>query len=305
MISYLASVAAGNAVEALLKPPAGALRWKLLRKRTDDIAAADDPAANVILDSSEDKFVIDRYALANGTEYFYRVFYFNGTDWTGAPSRSVTPACALSEISTDVIEIVRERIDLGFTALVDRGDLQHESGHIPVLLATPEFDNAQWPLITVHMTNESQAERFVGEIFAPDAVGGIGDDDDGVYSYDGQLTRYTLTIIVWCLNGDMRNQMRRYLGAVVRANLPVFESTQMSLVEASFADFDDVATYPAPVYQSTCTLSCVAPSVVENHIPRVAAVVAGTGPVPIDAGEGTPADEVVVGSTGAYCSSCN
>lgn len=267
-ISYIASLAAGNAVQVFLSPPAGATRWRLLRKRADTIAAADDAGANVVIDG-DDKFVIDRNALMNGTQYFYRAFYLMGGQWVGAASRSVTPQAAFAEQETDVVDIVRDRTDLGFADFIARGVIQHPNNHVPVLLATPAYEDAIFPLVTVHLTAEAPAERFVGEMIGPDVsyeeLGEVG-------ATEGWLSRYQLLIIVWCSNGDVRTAMRKALKAIVMTNLPIFESTQMSLVEASFADIDDVTTYQAPMYQATCTLSCIAPTAVEIRHP----VVSGT-----------------------------
>lgn len=263
-ISFIASMAAGNAAQLLLAPPAGARRWRVLRKRADTISAADDAGSNVVYEG-DDKFIVDRQALMNGTEYFYRVFYLVGPAWVASASRSVMPSLAFEDIATDVVDIVRERIDLGFAAYVEKKKLQHDTGHIPVLLATPAYDDAPWPIVTVHATH-SPAEFFVGEIMAPDT---LYDSEDEAGQVEGRLARYDISIVIWSLNGDVRRAMRRALEAIVMANLPVFESTRMSQVSASFADIDDTQTYPAPMYQAVCTLSCIAPIAVESRVPVI------------------------------------
>ncbi|MCE3605741.1 hypothetical protein LXA47_19335 [Massilia sp. P8910] len=264
-ITFLAPVAAGNAVQIFLQPPAGTRRWRLLRKRTDTIAAADDPGANVVHDGDE-KMVFDRRDLVNNTLYFYRTFYLIGPQWVATASRSVTPSAAYSDLAVDVLDVVRDRLDLGFATYVERGAIQHKQGHVPVLLATPMYEDAKFPLVTVHLLSDAPAERFVGELMGPDTS---YEDDQEIGSSEGWLSRYQLMVIVWCGNGDLRTVMRKALKSIVQANLPVFESTQMSLVEASFADADDMNTYQAPMYQATCTISCIAPAAVEHRTPMI------------------------------------
>lgn len=256
-ISFIASVPVGNAVQLMLSPAAGAISWRVLRKRTDDIASQDDPAANVAYEG-DDRVFIDRYALLNGTTYFYRAFYWDGAAWVASASRSVVVASTFGDLAVDVVDVVRERVDLGFQAYVERGFLVHDQGHIPVLLATPAFEEVVFPAVTVHVISDGASDRAVGEVMAPDISypGAIGEES-------GWLSRYQLQVIAWCLNGDVRALLRKALKAIVQANFPVFESAGMSLVEAQFADADDMTSYQAPVYQAICTFTCVAPSVVE------------------------------------------
>jgi hypothetical protein len=267
MITYLAPLPAGNAVQVFLAPPDGAERCRVLRKRADTIAAADDAGANVVFDGLERQF-IDTTALVNDTEYFYRAFYLFGTEWVAMPSRSVTPAAAFTDLSPDALDLVRERLDLGFAAFVKSGALRHPQGHIPVLLATPTLENASFPFVSVHLQNNAPAERFVGEQLAGDMPVGIG-DDAMVASNEGWLARVQILIIVWSNNGDARNLLRKALNAIVMINLPVLEGAGLSLIEPNFADIDDVNTYEIPMYQTTCTLTCVAPAAVETRTPIV------------------------------------
>lgn len=269
MISFLASLAAGNAVQIFVAPLAGAIRWRILRKRTNDINTADDPAANLIHDGT-DTYVVDSYLLANGTEYFYRAFYLIGADWVASDARSVTPDAQFADIQADVLDIVRDRIDLGFAVRLQKGQITNAQDHIPVLLATPPLEDVIWPMVSVHLTDDSQAERFVGE----ELIGGIGDLDTGEgIHHDGWLSRYQIFIICWCSNGDMRKEMRKLLKSVVMSNLQVFEYEGMSQVEVKFSDSDDVNTYPMPVYQATCTLTCIAPSSIETRSTGITDVV--------------------------------
>jgi hypothetical protein len=262
MISYIAPLAAGNAVEILLAPPAGATRWRLLRKRADTIAAADDAGANVVADG-DDKYIVDRTALVNGTIYYYRAFYWVAGTWVAAASRPVTCEATFQPIGVDTLDIVQERLKLGLKVYVDRGLLTHMDGAIPVLLATPAYEGAPFPLFTVHLTNDGQEARFVGESLVEDQViSGIGDEPDELVEIEGWLSRQQIQIIGWCLNGDVRKELRKALKAIVQANLPVFESIGMTQIEVQLSDLDDVSSYPVPMYQVSCSLSCIAPNAV-------------------------------------------
>lgn len=265
MISYLATIDAGNAVQIMLSPPAGATRWRLLRKRTDNIAAADDAGANLVFDG-KDTFITDFTALVNGTLYYYRAFYLVSNAWVASDSRSVTPECAFSDLSPDVLDVVRERLDLGFANYITSGALIHPNNHIPVLLATPAYEDCVFPFVSVHQISQGNDTRFVGEVFAPDEV---FTDSDEVGSIDGELTRFQILVIAWSSNGDVRNAMRKALSAVIKSNLPVFEAAGMSLIETHFSDVDDMNTYQIPMYQATCTISCIAPTLLESTGPIV------------------------------------
>jgi len=267
MITYIAPLAAGNAVQVFLAPPDEAVRCRVLRKRADTIAAADDPGSNVVFDGLARQF-IDTAALANGTQYFYRPFYLVDDAWVAADSRAVTPAATFADISCDPLELVQQRLDAGLEALRTRGVLRHPNNHIPVLLATPALEDCSFPFVSVHQQNDAPADRFVGEILAPDEVLGIGDDIE-VGSSEGWLSRHSILVIVWSNNGDARIALRKALKAVMLANLPIFEDAGMSLIEPSFADVDDMNTYQMPMYQATCTINCIAPAAVEVRSPVV------------------------------------
>lgn len=254
MISLISALAAGNAIQLYLTPPSGAVEWRVLRKRTDDIVLA-DPAANVVYEG-EDATIVDRLSLVNGTAYFYRVFYQIAGQWIGSPSRSVTPAASFTDLSCDVVDVLLNRIDAGMQVYVDRGQLRHSGGHIPVMLGTPEYENAPFPFVTIHVNSVSPDSRFIGDSLITDVIGSDGDIDD----IDGWLQRYQIGIVAWTLNGDVRALLRKALFSIVQANFPVFASAGMSLVEATISDNDDMQGYPLPVYQAICSFSCVAQS---------------------------------------------
>jgi hypothetical protein len=267
MITYIASLAAGNAIQVFLDLPEDTTRVRVLRKRADTIAAADDAGANVVFDGLDVQF-IDTALLVNGTQYFYRPFYLIGDAWVPAPSRAITPTAGFADLAADVLDVVQQRLDAGLAVFVAKGQILSPQNHIPVLLATPEFENCSFPFVSVHMQGDGQSDRFIGESLGADALMGIGDDLE-VASTEGWLSRYQILVIAWCTNGDVRNLLRKALKAVVIANLPIFEAAGMSLIEPNFSDIDDMNTYSAPMYQTTCTITCIAPAAVETRAPVV------------------------------------
>lgn len=267
MITFIAPMAAGNAVQVFLEPPEDAVRCRVLRKRTDTIEAADDAKSNVVFDGLERSF-IDTTALVNDTEYFYRPFYLIADAWVAADSRAVTPAAGFADLAPDALDVIRERLDLGFAAFVKAEAIIHPQGHVPVLLATPSLENCSFPFVSVHLQGDAPAERFVGEQLAPDYAGGIG-EEAYVASSEGWLARQQILIIVWSNNGDARNLLRKCLNAIVMINLPVLEAAGLMQIEPNFADIDDANTYEMPMYQTTCTITCIAPAAVETRNPVV------------------------------------
>lgn len=255
-ISFIAPVAAGNAVQLLISLPPQADKFRVLRKRSDTIDSVDDPGSNVVYEG-DGRMVVDRLALMNGETYFYRPFFLVDGVWVAESSRQVVPVASFTDISTDAVDIVRDRIDAGLSVYVDRGALSHPSGHMPVLLSSPAFENAPFPMFTVHLISDDPCHTFVGGVVLPEVIGG-----DFVDEVIGGLSRYTIAIIGWCLNGDERPLLRKALKSLVLANSEVFAAAGMSEVEPRFSDFDDMNTYPAAVYQTTCTLTCIAPSAI-------------------------------------------
>lgn len=272
MISFIATAQSGNAVRIHLAPPEGACEVRVLRKRADTITAADDPGANVVHKGTDTMFM-DRRALVNGTTYFYRAFYLIDSQWVATDSRSVVPKVEFVDVSPDVVELVRERIELGLAAYVERGDLVHPNDAIPVMLAVPaDIEGAPYPLVSVHMQTTDVAERGIGDVLTPDYPIGIGEVPDEVVSTEGYLSSHQILVIVWCTNGDVRNAIRRALVAILLANGDVFESEGVVLPKPSFSDVDDMNGYPIPMYQSICSMTCVAPTAVETRAPAIKSV---------------------------------
>lgn len=259
MIATVLPLPVGNALRLFLEPPAGSLEWRILRKGADTFTGVNDPTAVVVYQGSE-QVVLDAQSLQNGVLAYYRAFYWNGSAWTASATAIGTPNASYQDLSPDVLSIVRDRIDAGIQVEVARGALQPTSGSISVLSAPPVYEDTRWPVISVHLISEAPSDRMIGEMFTDDvfdAVSGIGTESEG------WLARTQLTVIGWSQNPDERIAMRQVLRRLIVANLPVFDSAGMVQIEFSQQDIDAVSgEYPAPVYQTVGTFTCMAPVVV-------------------------------------------
>ena len=267
MISFIQSVAAGNALRVFLEPLAGARRWRLLRKISDTFSGAADVDALLVYEG-DDRPILDIQGLVNGTLYHYRPYYLIGPDWTAGATVTGTPATTFEDMAVDVLSLVRERLDLGLQVEVARGSLLHDEGHIKVLTAPPTSDSTVWPIVTVHLQDESQAERAIGVMIGADDF-----SDDLWTEKEGWLARTQLSIMGWSLNPDERIELRKALRRIVQANLSIFDFAGLVQVEFSQQDTEDFSSFGAPVYQVLCTLSCLAPSQVGAKVRAIEEVI--------------------------------
>lgn len=264
MLSRIEPLAVGNALRVFFEPPAGALQVRLLRKVSDTFSGHDDAQARLVFAGDPVNSVVDSSNLQNGTTYFYRAYYLIGTAWSASASVSEAPNATYADASTDVLEVVRDRLQKGMRVEVDRGNFASDADdkYIKVLNAPPQEETTRWPVITVHLTNESPGYRAVGEMVEADDFLEL----DGTWgSGEGWLAKVQLSIIGWCLNPDERIDLRKALRRLIVANLPVFDEHGMVEIEFSQQDIDSVSgEFAAPVYQVMNTLTCVAPVRVLN-----------------------------------------
>lgn len=259
-ISLIQSVPVGNALRLFLSPPAAAKSWRVLRRPSDAFSGHDDPGAYVAYEGKE-KAVTDAFGLYNGVEFFYRVYYWTGAEWLASSTAKAVPRPHYSDQSIDVLSIVRDRLDLGLQTYVDAGQLQHPRGHIPVMTAAPSVEEANWPIVTIHLSSDSSSNRAIGEMLQDDMFSA---NEYEWHSYEGVLSQWQLSIIAWCLNSDERILLRKALKTLLIANFSIFDSFGIVLPALQFSDQEDFVNYGAPVYQAICTFSCVAPSQVDG-----------------------------------------
>lgn len=265
MIAMIQNVPAGNALRLWLQPPASATRVRVLRKEADDFTGWDDPDAYVASDGRDHSFT-DYTGLINGAEAFYRAFYRINGQWVASETRSATPETTFVPRLIDPLNIVRDRLELGLRNYVTSGEILHEQGYMPVFTATPAFEDAPFPLVTVHLDGDAADMRFIGDEVAQDTF----DEDTGLWStFEGTIDRHDLTIVGWSLNADERINLRNAMKAVILANIGVFDAAGLVQLTFAFADRDDFESYAAPVHQAVCTLTCHAISAVESKVPAI------------------------------------
>lgn len=269
MISLVQKIPSGNGLRVLMQPPAAATRIRLLRKESDDFSGWDDADAIVISDGTE-RCVTDINGLINGVPVFYRAYYQIVGAWAQTSVFRAVPEATFLDRSVDPMTLVRDRLELGFKVYVDRGQINHDRGFVPVLTASPQIEDVPLPLVTVHLASDSPDLRSLGELNANDVFSG----EDGMWhSVEGGYSRTDLTIVAWSLNSDERIVMRNALKAVLMANLSVFDAAGLLMVSWNLSDLEDFQTYGAPVYQAMCRFTCYAPSAVESVDPAIRDVV--------------------------------
>jgi len=272
MITMVQPLHVGNALRLFIEPPADAVRWRVLRKGSDTFSGdPEDPSALVAYEGDE-RVVVDAAHLQNEVMAFYRPFYLSLAGiWTPGPTAHGTPASIYEEHTTDVMSLVRERLEAGLKVEVERGSLVHELGYVQVYTAPPSQEqNLLFPLVTITLSSESSDVRAVGETISGDEFDSIGFDWS---ESEGWLASVQLEVTGWSLNSDERIELRRAIRRVVLANLPVFAAHGIDQVNLSMSDNDAVnGEYGAPVYQVMASFSCVAPVRVGGRVDAISEV---------------------------------
>lgn len=255
MIALINSIPVGNAVGVLLSPPSTATEWRLVRNTTGVFVDQNDQI--LIYEGKDQKFILDAAALDNGVVVHYRVYYLIGAVWTGYPPKSITPGASFVDRSVDPQSLVRDRLDLGLNALIAANVIAHPNGIFPVLIASPQFEDALFPLVTVHYSSSSSDIRAIGEHMGYDDE---FPDDEAEGWYDS----VSLDVVAWSLNGDERKALRKAVKSVLIANLPVFHDAGLQGIDVQFSDHDDFETYASPMYTANGLFRCLATSVVSG-----------------------------------------
>ena len=275
MIQLINNIPSGNACSIYLNPPTGSISHRLLRNTTGIFSSQNDI---LCVYEGSDIFIIDTASLDNDTLYYYSIWYWDGSLWTTYPIKSMTPSFTVFNRSVDVLTLVRDRIDKGMNNLIKRGDITHTNGYVTVLIASPQLEDVTLPIITVHLTNDSDDNRFINDQWRAD----IKNPEFSVTSFTGYLSSVTLDIVVWCLNGDQRNQYRNALKDILIANIPVFIAGEMMETHFQFADAEDFQSYASPMYFMNATLRCLAPSAYIDTAPAIIDIVSHYKETPHD-----------------------
>jgi hypothetical protein len=263
MISMVIPLSAGNALKVFLMPPADAQKWRVLRKESDTFTDQNDATAFNAYEGTETYFV-DSSGLQNGVPEFYQAFYWNGTAWSGSTPNSGTPTATYGDRSTDPLSFLRDRLEAGLAVEVARGALLPASGVIEVVNASPQYEPARWPIVSVILVAENPVERAIGELYEADSF----DSESGLWTEsEGWLSHVQINVSGWTENSDERIELRKALRRIVIANLPVFDAQGFAQIEFPQNDMDMVGgEYPAPVYQTSGTFTCLAPVIVGDSV---------------------------------------
>lgn len=265
MISFASPLPIGNAVKVLLAPPDGTVRFRLLRKTTNSFTGWDDTAAGVVLDSDDTGLgqtaAIDSTALTNGTAYFYAEFStLDGATWVQSDVISVTPASAYTVAGPDYMALIRDRVELALNAALP-AFLPTHTGKFQVLTAPPTYDNAKWPVVTVHLQSDANSDDAIGQVIASDV---FSQSADNWTESDGWLSEFRVHVIGWSLNPDLRITLRKLIKAAILGNVSVFNAAGIVNMTLSESDVEDFETYNAPVYQAVATIGGIAPFAVTS-----------------------------------------
>ncbi|WNL63639.1 head-to-tail adaptor [Aeromonas phage ST4] len=258
MISMVQPMAIGNALKLHLTPPANAEYWRVLRKGTDDIVDEDDASAIVAYEGDHRLFV-DTAFLTNEVRAYYTPFYRVAGAWVRGQGNYGTPTPTYEDYSTEVLGVVRDRLEAGLAIEVQRGNLMNELGYIQVLTAPPNVNmNIQFPLVTLSLETESRDLRGIGE----DTMGDFLEaESDEWLEHEGWLASVQVAIIGWSLNPDERLELRKAIRRIIVGNLTVFADKGMSLPNLSLKNDDAVnGEYgETPMYLVTGFYTCIAP----------------------------------------------
>jgi hypothetical protein len=273
MVVAVTPLSIGNALRITLAPPAGSKLWSLLRNTTGIFAGPTD-ANSVLVAQTNEEVIYDSIGLANGTQYFYQAFYFDGLGGvtTDDVSASGTPGANYFDDSTDALTLLRERLDVGIQNEIAAGRLtpgENAGGVIKVLTAPPVFEQTQFPVVLVHLTSESPGEHGIGELIEQD----IQDAGGQWNETEGWIANTVISVVGWCRNPDDRIAMRKALRRLVIGNLQVFNAAGLREVEFSQNDTEELTgQYGAPVYWAECSFSCESPLIVGGKLPTIAGV---------------------------------
>ncbi len=258
MINLIEPLAIGNAIRVYLTPPAGAEYWRVLRKATDDIVDESDPGAIAVFEGDIRQFIDTEY-LTNEQRVYYVPFYRVNGGWVRGQGNYGTPSATYEDYSTEVISVIRDRLEAGLTIEVQRGNLHSENGYIQVLTAPPSVNmNLVLPLVTLTLEDESRDLRGIGE----DTMGQYLDDEsDEVLEQMGWLAGVQIGIAGFAVNPDERIELRKAIRRIIVGNLDVFADKGLALPNLTLKDDDAVnGEYgDTPLYLVTGVFTCIAP----------------------------------------------
>jgi hypothetical protein len=286
MVAAVSPIPVGNALRVQLAPPMGATLWNLLRNTTNVFTGGPFDPASTLVATSNETVIYDARGLVNGVTYYYLAYYWNGSAWVADLAGTAgVPASSYVDQSTDALTLLRDRLDSGIVNEIAAGRVtpgEKANGVISVLTAPPIFEQVQFPIIVVHLTQEAPAEYGVGEIVSFDDRDVSGEWTEN----EGYFARTTISVTGWTLNPDARIALRKAIRRVMIANNQVLATAGLREVVFSQTDEDELTgTYGCPVYFTVGTFSCLSPLVVGGQVAPIEDVTVAVNAVPISISE--------------------
>lgn len=273
----LQAIGCGNATRIIVEPTAGESRWRIMRKETNDFSGASDPAAFLVHDGVE-RFLTDARLLVNGVTYFYAIYGRLSTvdAWAAPVIRSIVPSATFDDVSVDVQELVRERLDLTLNNMIARGSLKLTKPALSVMSIPFHVQGGEFPVVSVLFAGSSPVVRSLGNSIGSDVF-----VDGAIAEMQGYLSSVTVEVLAWSLNAQERNLLRKGMEAAVAANLSIFDDLGLQMFEVqSVQDSEDMQSMNVPVYQTTMRLGCTAAVAVTDEFGVILGVeVGGTSTV--------------------------
>lgn len=267
MITLIQSMPIGNALRVFVSPPAGAEFWRVLRRTTDTFTGPDDAGA-VLVHEGTDEVFLDATALVNGTQYYYKAWWWDGDAFIEGGTLSATPAATLEDSSVDVLKLLRERLEAGLAVELVAGRLVHQKGKIQCHSGPARYEDTMLPVVTIQLSEDMPTDRSTGEQLLPDEP-----IEPGYREYEGWFSRVQIEVVGWSFNSDERNELRRALKRIVIGNLPIFEDAGCKKIEFIQRDTEDLESFNALVYQTWGTFQCLAPSLVSGEVGEISEVI--------------------------------
>lgn len=259
-ISFVQPLHIGNAIRLFLEPPADAVSWRVLKMGSDNFGGHDDLDYAILVYEGEERVIVDAEHLRNEVKVFYRPYYLDSTGvWHAGETAHATPQSTYEDYSTDVLSIVRQRLEDGLMEEVKRGNLLHEYGYVQVFTAPPSLEqNLKFPLVTITLEDESPSIRGIGDDISGDEFDPVGFD---WFDSDGWIAGVRLSIVGWSLNSDERIELRKAIRRIIIGNMAVFSAAGMDMIDLSMSDIDAInGEYNANIYQVMCVFTCIAPT---------------------------------------------
>ncbi|EIW6162821.1 hypothetical protein MF451_003818 [Salmonella enterica subsp. enterica serovar Saintpaul] len=207
-----------------------------------------------------DEVVVDTFHLHNELKYFYWVTYTfaDGSTITSDKPSTAVPRATYEDYTTDVIELLRDRLFDGLAEEVNRGTLKNELGYIQVLTAPPSLqNNLSLPLVTLTLETETPDERFISDDIDPED---FMEDEDLWVEQAGWLANVEISFTGWSLNPTERIHLRKAIRRVLIANFNVFAARGIILPHFTLSDSDAVSgEFDAPLYLVNGSFTCTAP----------------------------------------------